>query len=1108
MTSPHYHAPTILRRLVRLSGYTLLAASPLWAQQAPSADAPDPQVLRQYDKNHNGQLEPDEQAAYQADQARARANPTASTPSTRGPGTNDDVLEMTPFTVSTEKDRGYYASNAMSGTRINAKVEDLASAITVVTKQQLLDTAALDINDVFLYEGGVEGTGTYTAFSVDRNGSVNDAGQGSPQTANRARGIGSVNIARDGYRASSRIPIDVYNIDSIEISRGPNSTLFGLGAASGTTNTNLAHALLTKEATSVSAQFDSYGGYRAAVDVNRPIFRDRLAIRVNALYDSRGFTQKPSYDLSRRGQIALTAKPFKNTTIRAIYESYHEQRQLPNALTPRDSVSEWIADGQPTWDPVTSTATVNGVKTRVPIGTATVESANLPAGLLGDNTFNTRPSMFIEPDGKVAFWTVNRTSLTANPNTPNGEQRYLYSSTNLLRNRANAFPLFTSPGVSNKSIYDWSSINIVSTNWEKDRADLSTIEVEQKLADNLFFKAGFHLEDSAFHNHNISNPPTLYVDPNERLLDGSPNPYFKRTYIAVTEPSITWLPEKNENEQVQLTYELDLTKHTNWTSWLGHYRTLVYWDRQVVDTQTRRFREAVYDPNPNLLWVSRNNYAAGNAAGRTTYRYMVGDATGYNVDYGPAKSGVSGTYNLNYYNGVTKQWTSDQALYGEIPYQANKTRTNDAATGAVMQAFLLKDYLVFTGGIRRDIYKSRNSLATSVDPTTGYYTYTNLNVYAPWAYAKGNTTTYNVVVKPFGPTSWINFFVGGANSFQPQPAAYNLLGQQLPNPSGKDLEIGVHVSTRDQKLSARIGFYDTKSINNRTIDSGIAGRVTTLETGTNSGNFQSLINWARAIVVTRDPSLVTPQQIDAAANQIARIPGTTPVFNDGRSVGETGDVQARGIDLEVNYNPIRGWTNKFTGGHQRTINTNLGPAIQQYIAQRLTYWQSVSDPAGNSWWTTAGGQAYYNTNINAPLQLALANQGKQVTQNTEYSWRYLTKYTFQQERLKGLSIGGAARWDGRKVLGYFGADTPAGQPILTLNGDKPVYQPSQYYFDFLTSYRFRTYNNRVGTTLQLNLRNAFESGGLQVVGVNPDGTGYNFRIIQPRQLILSANFEF
>ena len=70
--------------------------------------------------------------------------------------------------------RGYYASSTMSGTRVNSKLEDLAASITVMTKEQMSDFGMLDINDVFLYTAGTEGTGDYTDFAVNNSGNVAD----------------------------------------------------------------------------------------------------------------------------------------------------------------------------------------------------------------------------------------------------------------------------------------------------------------------------------------------------------------------------------------------------------------------------------------------------------------------------------------------------------------------------------------------------------------------------------------------------------------------------------------------------------------------------------------------------------------------------------------------------------------------------------------------------------------------------------------------------------------------------------------------------------------------------------------------------------------------
>ena len=79
--------------------------------------------------------------------------PPAAAPSPAGTTTAPragDTVVLSPFEVS-GSGRGYYASNTMSGTRLNSRVEDLASSITVITKEQMADFALLDINDIFLY---------------------------------------------------------------------------------------------------------------------------------------------------------------------------------------------------------------------------------------------------------------------------------------------------------------------------------------------------------------------------------------------------------------------------------------------------------------------------------------------------------------------------------------------------------------------------------------------------------------------------------------------------------------------------------------------------------------------------------------------------------------------------------------------------------------------------------------------------------------------------------------------------------------------------------------------------------------------------------------------
>ncbi|MFM9030580.1 MAG: hypothetical protein ACKOTF_07850 [Opitutaceae bacterium] len=79
---------------------------------------------------------------------------TVTQPAGNAAAATEKAIELSPFTVSTTKDTGYFAENTLAGSRLNTNLADLAASITVVTKQQMDDTASLDINDIFRYEAG------------------------------------------------------------------------------------------------------------------------------------------------------------------------------------------------------------------------------------------------------------------------------------------------------------------------------------------------------------------------------------------------------------------------------------------------------------------------------------------------------------------------------------------------------------------------------------------------------------------------------------------------------------------------------------------------------------------------------------------------------------------------------------------------------------------------------------------------------------------------------------------------------------------------------------------------------------------------------------------
>ena len=609
------------------------------------AIAPDAATLAKYDTNKNGRLDPNEVEAMNAAEAKAAKIPIthAATPS----ASESETVQLSPFEVK-EANNGYFATNTMSGTRLSSKLEDIAASISVVTKQQMADFAMLDINDIFAYEAGTEGTGNYTAYEIDRSGQVSDQIMDNPQGANRVRGMTAANISLSGFATSGRTPVDPINIDAVEISRGPNSNIFGIGEGSGTVNLVAASANLNRAFTSAQLRFDDLGGWRTSLDLNRPVIRNKLSLRLSGVYQHDAFMRKPSGYDTRRFNAMLRAQPFRLTTVRASFQSVRSAGTRANAIPPKDGVSYWIRNGSPTWDPTTSTVTVRGV--------STVMGATNPVGLVPHDVVD--PILYVDRNG-IGLWEIGRmpaAGVTNGPNNTGGVNRMVTTVPDPVQTGR---PLFsTLPAVSSRDIYDYRNVNLSAPNFSSDRVDISTVEVEQTLLESeknkIAFQFAWQREDADRKSRNIvgSTSPgggasyNLFIDPNSRLLDGRVNPYYLRPYIGVAEPVNYETPYVRDSYRGQLAYIFDLTKaSTKWIQWLGRHQFLGYYEERKTKNYAYRFRDAMISDNPIYAPAgtpkgnqsTTGSFGPSPIATRGYYHYYVGDNQGYNVDNGPAK---------------------------------------------------------------------------------------------------------------------------------------------------------------------------------------------------------------------------------------------------------------------------------------------------------------------------------------------------------------------------------------------------------------------------------------------------------------------------------------
>ena len=1168
-----------LRRLILAPSFLIAAASFSWAQVAP-APAVDAAALAKYDTNKNGRLDPDELAAMQADQKKVTPVVDAE-----GKPASDEIIALSPFEVVSDT-KGYYQANTMSGTRFNSKLEDMASSISVVTKEQMQDFAMLDINDIFNYTANTEGTGTYTDFQINRNGDTQDNVMANPTNANRVRGVSSANYAFNNIQTMSRVPVDPIGIDSVEVSRGPNANIFGLGNPSGTLNMVPSAANLSRDITQTSMRADSYDGYRFTLDANRVLLKGKLAVRGQGVFQHDGFQRKPSGVNTERYNALVKYQPFKKTTVTASVSYYDSNGNRPNFVPPRDNVTYWVASGKPTWDPIAQVIHVGG-QTLGPFGTFPGTAYAGPDYFQTTFTGSNHGFTYID-QGRVAYWAAptgfsNVTPLagatTAGPTS--GGLRYLLATTGqsgATLGRSTTQPLFTTtPGVSNKALYDYSSINLASVNRTHTRTITSSLQIDQLFFNTprqtLAAQAGFLREDSQQMQRNLlatqnanGQSGQLFIDINEKNLDGTANPFVGRPYIATDQPITLQQPAKWDTYRGQLAYKLDLTHENNLLKWLGLSQFTVYDEYKYRINRQYGFKDAMTGP---VSWIpagqSRANQGAitgGPAAAlsitRNYFRYYVG---GPNSVISSAPTDFNyGTYPFVWGNTTTGVFHTDQIGLNQVAVTdstggGSNTKLILKTLGGVMQNHFFDDKLVFTYGLREDQqYVKSGSTPQLLNSDGETLNYDSVNHWATGDYRfnSGKTKTRGAVVRPFrdlpfvrkmDETAGVSHFVGNmlkgmsfslnkSDSFIPANPATDIFLNSLPVPTGQGKDYGVAFNMFDGRMVLRWNHYENLSINNRGGDAGtIAQRVTRIDI-TSTAAFllkTQATNW----VTLLNPTWNTQQIADEVARQIGVSTALQNALIQGFNAGTitaTQDITAKGDELELNFNPTRYWTVSANGSQTQSINTNVATSINTWINQRLPIWTTIVDPSASLTWTAAqlaaepqhlwwthnyGGsqtpQQNYISFVQTPYAVTQQKQGKANPQIARYSAKISTNYQLagvtENRVLKNFNVGGALRWSAPLAIDYYGVQTlPA--IITALDPNKPIYQKAQYHVDLLVGYRTKLFANRIPARFQFNVTDV-QYGHTQLLPINafPDGTPSAYRIMDPRKFILTATFD-
>lgn len=260
----------------------------------------------------------------------------------------EDIYELSPFEVTTTDDEGYLTTTTLAGNRLNTDIRDLGTSLSIYNEQFMDDIGATDSQTLLKYTLGTEIGGVFGNYSGSGGGASpdKDASYLNPQSTNRIRGLVSADNTRDLFLSS--IPWEGYNIEAVDIQRGPNAILFGQGSPGGVINTRTKQALLLNDLREFSIRFDQYGSIRASVDLNQVIIENELAIRFAAVSNATNFKQKPAFEDFDREYVAIRYQPkwFKKgdakTIIKASYEMGSSESNRPRNMPPEDRITPWF----------------------------------------------------------------------------------------------------------------------------------------------------------------------------------------------------------------------------------------------------------------------------------------------------------------------------------------------------------------------------------------------------------------------------------------------------------------------------------------------------------------------------------------------------------------------------------------------------------------------------------------------------------------------------------------------------------------------------------------------------------------------------------------------
>jgi hypothetical protein len=988
--------------------------------------------------------------------------------------------------------------------------------------------------------------------------------------------------------------MDSYNTERVDISRGANAILFGLGSPAGIINNQLRAANLRKNAYTFQQSFGRFDSHREVLDLNQAIAQGTLGIRVIGLNKRENYQQEPAYEDDRRVFASVKWEPkvmkASLTQFQVSYEGGRQDSNRPRPTPPQDGLSVWYnVLNKITVDPTNPTSVTNN-----PFLFAHLGATGRWFGQVG--AVFTDPASAVQGGNGVPPFMISRGGVPFTQWFAVGAYTGQGNNPNFFLNQQFAPPgqaytgLWRYQELRDPSVFNFYDQLLDGPN-KREGAEFGALNATFRqtfLRDLVGFELAYDRQTYNRDNFGMFgfDAYTLFVDLNNRLVDGSPNPNVGRPYVASDSIGNNFYDSTREAWRATAYGTLDFRQKEGFRRHLGrHVFTGTYTDQQN-DNFSRSINGYSYGLELNAY---ANNPTATTYPAYAAIHYLgpsianLSSPAGANIsaitaNHIPQASGTALIFDARINQMVRAPVTTISAserdiskLYSGASKNSNRTKSKSA----IWQSYLFSDKLVGLVGWREDEFDLRDAgpaRLASVTGETDPYNPAWVLPSTPTIYAKDSTVSWSGVLHaPDFVKRWLprgtdfSLSYNEAQNFRPSSTIADVYGRPFSPPSGKTKDAGVTISALERKFTLRVNRYRTTQANdnatfyntfwpgndvvramngmrqanvNETVinkwfgftpsdprylplraslsDPAQANNLnpglTPAETTFRNTWFtqRTAAEWLRPV----DPLLASSWNFTQAAN------GGTWSATRPPNVGNVADTVSEGWEFEGTYNPTSNWRITFNAAMQEAKKSNVGADFTEFITKNLPLWKDGNGSLATNIRAMEGFEdiTYFGsfgtsqlgnlaiTNMYVPYLNALAADGSPVQELRRWRFNVVTNYDFRSARLKGFSVGGAARWQDKVATGFPVKKNAIGSWVYDVS--QPYYGSDQISYDFWLRYGRRILKDRIRWSIQLNVRDLFGSEDLIAVTAQPNGTVASARIPQPNKWTITNTFEF